>query len=281
MNMTAEDKIKEKGFAMGAKTVGIASVEAINRFAPSGNRPDDMLSDAKSVVVIGGLGPTAGAWKVTSQRVLGNIGYSRGQLPALARRLAHFVEDTFGYYAIPIPSEMRVGHYPSMSLKLCAEMAGLGTRSMAAGIILNPRYGLLYFNGIITTMPLKEDGPLSDPVCPHHSCVKMWKKKQTTPCLTSCPDCLSGEIQNDKISWMEYRQDCCFPRAQTTSIDVFQKLLFEAINEPNIERRKSILFGSHFVRAVRSVAHSSELTAQCFNCVKRCPVVQGRIRKLK
>lgn len=279
--MTNEKKIKENCVAIGAKVVGIASVEAINRFAPVGHRPDDMLPNAKSVIVIGEQGPTAGAWKATSHRVLGNIGYSRGQLPALVRRLAHFVEDSFGYYAISIPSEMRVGHYPSMSLKLCAEMAGLGTRSMAAGIILNEQYGLLFFNGVITTMPLKEDGPLDLPVCPHVACVKMWQKRKTTPCLSACPDCLSGDIQNGKIGWMEYRQDCCFPRAQTTSVDAFQKLLMKAINEPDAEQRKSILFGSHFVRTVRSLAHSSELTAQCFNCVKRCPVVQGRVRKLK
>jgi len=279
--MNRMEKIKEKGLAMGARVVGIASVERINRFAPAGHRPDDMLPKAKSVIVIAEPGPTAGAWKAASQRVLGNIGYSRGQLPALARRLAHFIENSLGYYAIPIPSEMRVGHYPSMSLKLCAEMAGLGTRSMAAGIILNRRYGLLYFNGVITTMPLKADGPLDEPACPHDACVRMWGNKRTTPCLSACPDCLSGEIQNSKIAWMEYRQDCCFPRAQTTSVDVFQKLLMAAINEPDAERRKSIIFGSHFVRAVRSVAHSSELTAQCFNCVKRCPIVQGAISRLK
>ena len=114
--MNPEEKIKAEGLAMGAKVVGIAAVKAINRFAPAGHRPDDMLPKAKSVIVIGEPGPTAGAWKAASQRVLGNIGYSRGQLPALARRLAHFIENSLGYYAIPIPSEMRVGHYPSMSL---------------------------------------------------------------------------------------------------------------------------------------------------------------------
>ncbi len=152
---------------------------------------------------------------------------------------------------------------------------------MAGGILLNPRYGLLYFNGVITTMPLPEDGPLTEPVCPHSSCIRLWEKKQTTPCLSSCPDCLSGEIREGKIHWMEYRQDCCFPRAQTTSVDVFQKLLLEAVNEPDRDRRKAILFGSHFTRAVRNVAYSSELSAQCFNCLKRCPVVIRRGRKLR
>jgi len=212
---------------------------------------------------------------------LGSIGYNRSQLSSAARQLAYYVEDRFQYYTIPIPTGDWVGHYPYMSLKLCAEMAGLGTRSMAAGILLNPKYGLLYFNGMITSMPLPEDGPLEKPVCPHSSCVRLWEKKQTTPCLSSCPDCLAGEIKDEKIHWMEYRQDCCYPRAQTTAMDAFRKLLLEAVNETDRERRKAILFGSHFTRAVRSIAYSSELSAQCFNCLKRCPVIKKRGRKLR
>jgi len=279
--MEAATQIEEKALAMGAKQVGIASVQAINRFAPPGHRPSDLLKGAQSVVVLGGNEPTAGAWRAGTNRVLGSIGYSRGQLASAARQLAYYMEDHYGYYTIPIPSGDWIGHYPYMSLKLCAEMAGLGTRSMSAGILLNPQYGLLYFNGVITTMPLPEDGPMKNPVCPHSSCVRLYEKKQTTPCLSSCPDCLSGEIEEGKIRWMEYRQDCCYPRAQTTAMDAFRKLLLEAVNEPDPEGRKAILFGSHFTRAVRSIAYASELSAQCFNCLKRCPVILKRARKLK
>lgn len=72
---------------------------------------------------------------------------------------------------------------------------------------------------------------------------------------------------------MAYRQDLCYTRAQSCSQDALQKLLLTAINEPDPENRRAILLGSHFVRAVRSVAYSSELSAQCFNCLKRCPLV--------
>jgi hypothetical protein len=277
----AETEIREKALAMGAKAVGIASVKAINRFAPAGHRPDDLLKGAKSVVVLGGGEPTAGAWRTGVNRALGSIGYNRNQLGSAARQLSYYLEDRFQYCTIPIPTGDWVGHYPYMSLKLCAEMAGLGTRSMAAGILLNPQYGLLYFNGVITTMPLREGGPLAEPVCPHSSCVRLWAKRQTTPCLSSCPDCLAGEIKDGKIQWMEYRQDCCYPRAQTTAMDAFQKLLLEAVNEPDADRRKAILLGSQVTRAVRSMAYSSELSAQCFNCLKRCPVILKRVRKLR
>ena len=277
----AAAEIKDKALTMGIRAVGIASVVAVNRFAPEGHRPDDLLKGAKSLVILCGGAPTAGAWRSGTNRVLGSIGYSRNQMGSAARQLAYYVEDRFGYYAIPIPSGNWVGHYPYISLKLCAEMAGLGTRSMAAGILLNPHMGLLYFNGVITTMPLPEDGPLPDPVCPHSSCVRLWEKKQTTPCLSSCPDCLTGEIKEGKIRWMEYRQDLCYTRAQTAAMDIFQKSLLQAVNEPDPDQRKAILFGSHFTRAVRGLAYASELSAQCFNCLKRCPVVQKGVRKLR
>jgi hypothetical protein len=79
---------------------------------------------------------------------------------------------------------------------------------------------------------------------------------------------------------MEYRQDRCYPRAQTTAMDAFQKLLLEAVDETDRERRKTLLFGSHFTRAVRGLAYSSELSAQCFNCLRRCPIVLKRLQAL-
>ena len=137
VSMETATEIKEKTLAMGARAVGIASVEAINRFAPPGHRPSDQLKGAQSVVVLGGGEPTGGAWKTGTNRVLGSIGYNRGQLASSARQLSYFIEERYGYCAIPIPTGDWVGHYPYMSLKVCAEMAGLGTRSMAAGILLN------------------------------------------------------------------------------------------------------------------------------------------------
>ena len=167
--MDAKKEIKEKALSLGARAAGVASVDEINRFAPAGHRPDDLLRGARSVVVLGGGEPTAGAWRSKFNRVLGSIGYNRNQLASSARQLAHFLEDRYGCFAIPLPTGDWVGHYPYISLKLCAELAGLGTRSMAAGILLNPTYGLLYFNAVITTMPLQGDGALSESVCPHKS----------------------------------------------------------------------------------------------------------------
>ncbi len=277
--MSPEELIKEKALALGARAAGIASAEDIGRLAPEGHRPGDLLKGAESVIVLGGNEPTLGAWKSSTNRVLGSIGYNRSLLASAARKLAYYVEEEHGRFAIPVPSGLWIGHYPYISLKLCAEMAGLGTRSMAAGIILNHSYGLLYYNAVVTTMPLQKDGPLEKPVCPSEACLRLWEKRRTTPCLASCPDCLSGELRDGKIGWMEYDQDLCYTRAQTTAMDTFQKLLLAALDEPDPWKRKAIVLGSGFSRAVRSLAYSNELSAQCFNCLKRCPIILRLLKR--
>ena len=277
--MDPEERIRQKAGELGARAVGFAGVEQINAIAPPGHRPDDLLPGARSVVVIGGAQPTAGAWRAGSNEALTQVGYNKAPLAAAARALAVHIEEIFGYLALPIPAGEKCGRYPFLSLKLCAEMAGLGTRSMAGGVVLNKEHGLLFFNGVITTLPLAAEGPLAEPVCPHPVCVRLWNRRQTTFCLASCPECLSGEIQGERIGWMEYRQDLCSHRAKTSSTDVFQKLLLEAVNEPDPEIRKAILFGSRFSHAVHFLTNAAGLLGQCYNCLKRCPLIKDWLRK--
>lgn len=276
-----EQEIKEQACRSGAFVAGIASVTDVNKYAPPGHRPDDLLRGAKSVVVVGcGLSST-GAWRVSRARDQAAIGYNRSLIVGIALQMAGFIERNYGYYAMLCPPGTIAGRYPYVSLKLLAEMAGLGTRSMAAGTVLNETYGLLYYGAAITTMPLRKDGMLRKPVCPHWSCVKLWEKKRIVPCLKACRTCLSGELDNGSIKWMEYNQDYCLPRAQTTGMGSFQKMLLDAINEPSLERRKMIIFGSHFSRAVSSMANSMEVSGQCFECVRRCPVGKDYRGRLK
>ena len=49
--------------------VGIAAVEAFRAKVPEGYRPEDILPGARSVVVAGGDGPTAEAWRSSDHRV--------------------------------------------------------------------------------------------------------------------------------------------------------------------------------------------------------------------
>src|SRR5262249_55051568 len=64
------DAVKRVGLTAGARVVGIAAAEAFRASVPEGFRPEDILPGARSVVVAGGDGPTAGAWRCPDHRVM-------------------------------------------------------------------------------------------------------------------------------------------------------------------------------------------------------------------
>lgn len=269
---TVEKDIKDFASRLGATMVGFASVKEINKHAPPGYRPTDYLEAAKSAIVVAAGGPTAGTWKSHNPRALEMIGYNRTAAPSICFQLSHYIEAKYGHYALLVPPGLSNGHMPAMSLKLMAEMAGLGTRTMAAQIIMNEKYGLLYFGGAITSLPLRPTGPLKESLCPHRLCINMWKKQKTTPCLKACPHCLSGELKDGKIKWAEYNQLKCYSRAQTTGVDFFLKSLMELMEEKDPEQRKFMAYGPHFYKTMRAVAMGEGIVAQCFECVRPCPI---------
>ncbi len=266
--MTPEKDIKKLGLQRGADLVGIASVAEINKYAPPGHRPDDILTGAKSVVAFAARAWPRGAWRSPDYRTH----YSNMVLPLrpISIAIAKFIESEYGYYSlqdIPAP----IGFNPSLSLKLCAEMAGLGTRSLAASILLHPEVGMLTLGACITTMALAPDAPMKEPVCPHTSCVELWKRRKTTLCLETCPECLSGELEGNQIKWMRYDRRICSTRAQSESVSALIRTLLDGIDQPDLEVRKSILLGSFYRRVIQATA--SGLTfAQCIECLRRCPI---------
>ncbi len=276
--MTHEEEIKQLGIQRGAGQVGIASVADINRYAPPGHRPDDFLIGAKNVIVYAGHMATLGAWRSPDFRTH----YANRDFPrirgGIAMAVAKFIESKYGYYSLgETPSP--VGFNPSLSLKLCAEMAGLGTRSVAAAILLNHELGMISISASLTTMPLKADGPMKEPVCPHPSCVKRWEKRRTTPCLEICPECLSGELEGGQIKWMRYDRRICTTRAQTFGVGALQKTLVEGANESDPEARKSILLGSFCRSLLGSIAFGG-VVGQCGECLRNCPICT-KTRRLK
>lgn len=282
--MTAEEEIKQLGIQRGAELVGIAKVSDINKYAPACHRPDDILLGAKSVIVFAGRQTTRGAWRSPAyESFFASLDFMRIRY-GISLAVAKLIESKYGYYCladIPPP----VGLNPSLSLKLCAEMAGLGTRSMAGGVVLNAKFGALNFAACVTTMPLKADGQIKEKVCPHPSCVKLWKKRRTTACLEACPECLSGEIEGKKIKWMRYDRRICFTRAQTLNPGSFERMLLEASEEPDSVKRKSMLLGSFSRNALQALANSIT-SAQCAECLRNCPIclqartLKGKIGKL-
>ena len=124
INLTREEQVKAVGREAGARVVGIAAVEAFRAKVPEGYRPEDILPGAKSVVVAGGDGPTAGAWRCPDHRVMEITGYDLRENVAV-HVMCDFIEATFSHHAIQAPSLAVHGHEPPMSMMHAAELAGL------------------------------------------------------------------------------------------------------------------------------------------------------------
>jgi epoxyqueuosine reductase QueG len=278
------EAIKSLALRVGGDVVGIAPVERWDEFVPEGYRPYDILPGAKSVVVVGSRGPTAGAWRSPDHRVIEVNGYDFGNDRAI-HVVANHIEQELGHYAMQSPSLPTGGQQPLFSLMLSAVLAGLGTRSMAANIILNPKYGLLYYSAAITTIDLNVDDMLEQNVCPAPMCVATYRKIGKTPCLAACPSdeggCLDGSIGEDgEIEDMYYDRERCVSRAMNFGINSFQKALGDIIDEEDSGRRSAKINSDFFSRSCTSISFFKESVAQCFECMRVCPIGRSE-RKLK
>src|SRR5438552_8592334 len=112
--MTREEQVKAVGLKAGARVVGIASVEAFREKVPEGYRPQEILPGARSVVVAGGDGPTAGAWRSPDHHAMEITGYYLRENVAIHAMCDH-IERQLAHYAIQAPSLPMHGHEPPMS----------------------------------------------------------------------------------------------------------------------------------------------------------------------
>lgn len=269
-------RIKEFARKRGALVCGVAAASSFDHAAPEAHRPGDLLPGARSVVVVGGAPPRAGDWISPIPEHQETMGTSQ-RVDPIGRQIAYYIEEELGYYALFVPGGVGKGNQPFLSLMLAAELAGLGSRSLA-GPILNADYGMLYYAAVVTTLPLDPDPPLATPVCPAPPCREMWERDGTTPCLKVCPSkaggCLDGRIENGRFIRSEYKRDLCHTRVYTNWVGGFQKALEATLNEPDKEKRKMMLYGSFFTKALWSITYSGQCQAQCFECIRVCPVGQ-------
>ncbi|MFQ5946325.1 MAG: hypothetical protein ACE5NC_08760 [Anaerolineae bacterium] len=274
--LDAKLRVRELALKRGALAFGVAAAEAFDPLAPEGHRPRDLLPGARSVVVVGGAPPRAGDWISPVSEHLESMGTSQRIEPS-GRQVAVFIEEELGHYALYVPGGVGRGNQPFLSLMLAAELAGLGARSLA-GPILHEKYGMLYYAAVITTLALDPDRPLEKPVCPAPPCLEMWEREGTTPCINVCPakawGCLDGRIEDGHFVRTEYKRDLCHTRVYSNWIGGFQKVLEATLNEPDKEKRKMLLYGSLFTRTLWSITYSGQSQAQCFECIRVCPVGQ-------
>ena len=277
------DAIKQVGLDSGATVVGVAAAAAFNEYVPAGHRPEDLLPGARSVVVAGSLGPANAAWRSPNRRVMEITGYDfRENVATIV--MAEHIETEHGHFAIQAPALPTSGQHPPMSMMLAAVLAGLGTRSIAANIILNPTYGLLYYAATITTMELVPDHELEDNVCPARSCVKMYEMEGMTPCMAVCPadqgGCIDATIEDGEITSSYFDRERCSTRAMNYGIRGHIKQVELLTGIDDADERRELIYSDDFRRNLAAIGRYKESVAQCFECMRVCPVGRYR-RKLK
>jgi epoxyqueuosine reductase QueG len=176
-------KISEAARFFGADIVGIASVERFEK-APKGFHPKDLMSNAKSVLVMGKyfpLGVLKGNSKAAVTRVYETLFIALDQC---AYRLSTLIENQGGQ-ALPIPAD--VPYYSWDKRKQCgrgdlshrhaAVLAGLGSLGKNS-LLLTPDFGnRVNLTSVLTNVPLVENPPFGRDLC----------ISGCDLCLRSCP----------------------------------------------------------------------------------------------
>ena len=259
----------------GALAAGVADISAVERIAPEGHRPSDLWPRARSIVALGVGGQTQGAWSVPA-RALGYFGSTETRAYTIAYGCAFFVENRYGARAIYCPPDMdpEAGpRTPFQSLKLHAEVAGIGARSLAGDILLHPEFGYMYFASVFTELELPPDPPMAENPCPAPSCVELFRKSGQTPCMKFCPvQCLSGDI-DESGQQLEMRYDMASCAEMTQQYETVPDLFAEAMGAGDETAREDLLFDpDNKMLWYKMSVGSGGLLAQCFECMRVCPI---------
>jgi epoxyqueuosine reductase QueG len=268
---TVFDYCKRKG----ALVVGVADLAAIERIAPPGHRPSDIMPHVKSVISVGVGGQTQGAWTIPA-KALAYFGSTETRAYTIAYGLAFFIERKFGERAVYCPPDMDPDagpRVPLQSLKLHAELAGIGARSLAGDILLHPDYGYMYFASVFSELELPPDTPLAVNPCPAPSCVSLFRKTGQTPCMKFCPvQCLSGDIDEaGKQKEMHYDMAAC--AEMTQQYETVPSAIMNAIRADSDQDQEDALFDpDNKMLWYKMSVGSGGLLAQCFECMRVCPI---------
>jgi epoxyqueuosine reductase QueG len=256
----------------GALAAGVADLDALERLAPEGHRPSDLMPRVKSVISLGVGGQTQGAWSVPA-KAMGYFGSTETRAYTIAYGASFYIESKYGapsIYCPPDVDNLYGTRVPLQSLKLHAEVAGIGARSLAGDILLHPEFGYMYFASIFTELELPPDQPMAENPCPAPSCVSLFQQTGQTPCMKFCPvQCLSGDIDADGNQLeMNYDMAACAEMSEQ-----YEALPLNLIEAMKSDKPEDILLDpdSKLYWYKMSVG-SGGLLAQCFECMRVCPI---------
>ena len=176
-------KMKKFVLSKSADLVGIASVSRFEG-APDGHKPEDILPDAKTVIVLAKRIPNGVVMDgpATSYHNIMTTLYN--QLDLIAHEMAIYIEQQGGV-AIPVPSDDpyydwnpdKVHGRGDLSHKHAAQAAGLGKLGKNS-LLITPEFGnRVQLVSVVTNLNLESDPLVEDELCPSKCII----------CIESCP----------------------------------------------------------------------------------------------
>ena len=262
--------VKEQAHEFGADLVGICSCAGFEKALP-GCRPEDLVKDARSVVVFARRMPFGNA---TSRPSVGYLEFGyyghEAWINKLSYRLALWLEDK-GHMALPTPAGrdipslriLREGPEPevfmqgSFDLRLAAVNAGIGEIGVNNNLITAEYGSRLRLGAVITTAALEADPPKQYGVVPDF-CVECGYK-----CIKPCPaGALPGDGAVDHYKCMVMYPQKVSPEK---AVDVFKK----RYGYPELQL------------AGRMMAFTENAPHICATCITLCPMDEARRVKEK
>jgi hypothetical protein len=207
---------------------------------------------------------------------MGYFGSTESRAYSVAYGCSFFIESRFGLPAIYCPPDVdnEFGtRIPLQSLKLHAELAGIGARSLAGDILLHPDFGYMYFASVFTELELTPDDPMSTNPCPAPSCIKMYRQVGRTPCMKFCPvQCLDGTI-DEAGNQVEMNYDMAACAEMSEQYEALPAMLAEALRAD--EPEAVLNDPDNKLYWYKMSVGSGGLLAQCFECMRVCPIATG------
>lgn len=174
------DEITAVGLSMGADLVGFTSAEELEKGAPKGHKPSNLMSNAKSVIILASgrklnedrdyfyrWGPH---FSLTYIKLKDEIKQRRAEARLCMEAVKNHLTER-GYKVVTEPH----GWSGILSFKMAAHLAGLGVFGKGS-FLVNPQYGSLNVLAcILTDAPLKYGNPSRTDVC-----------QDCTECIKAC-----------------------------------------------------------------------------------------------
>lgn len=197
------EKVKDFLAERNIPVFGVASAESLNKKAPEGFRPQDMLKNAKSVIIVGkplplGVFHTPKSMKNKFYTQAFSTYYTI--MNEATTSIALMIEES-GFLSLPVPAYSPITFHNGeprglLSLKHAAVEAGIGIMGKNS-LLIHPQYGnVLRLGGLITDMEWEETLPaIDEDLCPSdcHMCERV------------CP---VSAIDNGKIDKMKCMGNC-------------------------------------------------------------------------